>query len=339
MIAVIIVFIKAIFSAAETAFTYLNKAEIMQLSKKDRRAKKIRTLMEHSNKFFGIIEVVIIMCELLAAVVVSITIVENLIDVFEKMQIGTNIAGLLSVGICTIILSYIMLIFGGILPRRLARKNPKKVAYKLVNTLWIVAKLNYPFERLINISTDIFSKILKLKKEPDEKLTQKQLKAIIREAKDEGVLEAMENRILLNTIRANNITVEKIMVPLKEAYLINIDNDLNKILNDIMKNRYTRIPMYEKTKTNIIGILHVKEMAIKYAQEKIENKQQLRNIVRKPQYLQKDEKIFAAFKRMQENSQIIGIVYDENNIPVGLLSIEDVLERIVGQIFDEDDNQ
>lgn len=337
IILLIIVLIKAIFSASDTAFTFLNRAEINQLSKKDKKAEKIKILMEDSNKFFGIIEVVINMCELLAGAVVSLTLVEYLIDVLEKMQIATNIAALISVVISTVILSYIMLVFGGVLPKRIARNNPKKVAYSFINILLVVAKLNYPFERLIDFSTDLCSKLFKIKEEPEEKLTEKQIKMIIKEAKDEGVLEKIENRILLNTLKSNNIKVEKIMVPLDETYMINMNNDLDKILNSIMKNKYTRIPVFKKNKTNIIGILYVKEMAIKYAQEKIENKEQLENILRKPQYIKKDQKILYALKELQKNDQIMGIVCDNDNIPVGIISIEDVLEKLVGEIFDEDD--
>lgn len=193
MIILIIVCIKAIFSASDTAFTYLNRAEIIQLSKKDKKAKKIRILMGDSNKFFEIVEVVINMCELLAGAVVSVTIVEYLIDTFEIMQVTTNISVLLSVVISTVILSYIMLVFGEVLPRRIARNKPKKVEYRFINILWIVSKLNYPFERLIDFSTNLFSKIFNIKQEPEERLTEKQLKMIIREAKDEGVLEKIKS--------------------------------------------------------------------------------------------------------------------------------------------------
>ena len=155
-ILMIIVIIKAIFSAADTAFTYINRAEIRQLSKTDKKAEKIRILMEDTNKFFGIIEVVINLCELFAGVVVSVTMVEYLIDIFEQKQIGIEIGAILSVVISTIILSYIMLVFGGILPKRIARNKPKKVAFNLINILWIVAKINYPFESLIDFSTDLF---------------------------------------------------------------------------------------------------------------------------------------------------------------------------------------
>lgn len=338
-IIILIVFIKAIFSAADTAFTYLNRAEIRQLSKNDKKAEKIKILMEDSNKFFGIVEVVINMCELLAGAIVSVTLVEYLIDIFQKMQISVNIATIISVVISTILLSYIMLVFGGVLPKRIARNKPKKVAYALVNILWIVAKINYPFEKIIDYSTDLFSKIFKINQESEERLTEKQLKIIIKEAKEEGVLNKIENSIFLNTLKGNNISVEKIMIPLEKASLVNIDISINKMLEKIMKNKYTRIPVFKRVKTNIIGILYVKEMAIKYAQEKIETKEQIEKLLREPQRINKDEKIFKVLKKLQKSNQMMGIICDEKKVPVGIVSVEDILEELVGEIYDEDDDK
>lgn len=181
-----------------------------------------------------------------------------------------------------------MLVFGGVLPKRIARNNPKKVAYKLIPILWIVAKLNYPFERLIDISTDFFSKLFKIKQEPEEKMTEKQLKMIIKEAKDEGVLESIENRILLNTIKANDIAVNKIMIPIDKVHLLNIDDDLTTILNSIKKNKYTRIPVYKVKKTNIIGIFNVKEAAIEYVEDGIKSKEQIQNLLKMPKYVKQE---------------------------------------------------
>lgn len=336
-ILILIVIIKSIFSATDTAFTYINRAEIKQLSKTDKKAEKIRILMEDTNKFFGVIEVVINLCELFAGVVISLTFVEYLIDIFAQNKISVEIGAILSVIISTIILSYIMLVFGGILPKRIARNKPKKVAFSVINIIWIVAKINYPFERLIDFSTDLFSRIFKIKQEAEEKITEKQLKMILKEAKEEGVLSKIENGILLNTIKANTLTIEKIMVPLAKASLLNIDSNINRMLDTITKNKYTRIPVFKRTKTNIIGILYVKEMAIKYAQERIENKEQIEKLLREPQKINKDEKIFKVLKKIQKSNQMIGIVCDEKNIPIGLVSIEDILEELVGEIYDEDD--
>lgn len=339
IILLIIVAIKAIFSAADTSFTYINRTEIRLASKKDKKAEKIKILMEDTNKFYGIIEVTINMSELLASAVASLTILEYFAEYLEINGFTDILAMLISVAVVTIILAYVMLVFGGVIPKRIARNNPKKVAYKLIPILWIVAKLNYPFERLIDVSTNFFSKVFKIKQMPDEKLTEKQLKMIIKEAKNEGVLENLENRILLNTLKANDITVNKIMVPLEKAYLVNINDDFSKILYNIKENRFTRIPVYKDSKTNIIGIFNVKEAAIKYAETGINTKEQITDILQSPQYVNQNEKIFEVFKALQKNNRIFGIVRDEQNVPIGLISIEDILEKLVGKIFDEDDKK
>lgn len=339
IIIVIIILIKAIFSAADTAFTYINRAEIRQLSKTDPKAKKIQILMENNNKFYGIIEVVINMSELLASAVASITILEWLIAEFELLNIQTNIAIIFAVTIVTVILAYVMLVFGGILPKRIARNKPKKVAYKLIPILWIVAKLNYPFEKIIDISTNVFSKIFNIKQETEEKITEKQLKMIIKEAEDEGVLESLEKRILINTLKANDTLVSKVMIPIEKAYLIDINNDLSQIINEIKNNKYTRVPVYDKEKNNIIGKFNMKDIAMQYMKNgEITTREELISVLKEVNFIKKDEKIFTAFKMLQKQNQMIGIVIDESKEAIGIITVEDILEKLVGKIFDEDDN-
>lgn len=339
IIVFIIVFIKAIFSATDTAFTYLNKAEIKQLSKKDKKAQKIRVLMDDFNKFFGIIEVGINMCELLASAVVSITILESLIDVFESNGLSIQTSSIMSVAIVTVILSYVMLVFGGVLPKRIARNNPKKIAFKLIPVLWIVAKLNYPFERIIYFSNKLLSKIFNIPQEPQEKITEKQLKMIIKEAKEEGLVGTKEKQILMNTIKADPISVKKIMIPMDKIYCININDDLSKILRQIKKNKYTRIPVYKTKKTKIIGVFNIKDVIIEYTEQGLKDKEQIKSLIKEPIFIKSNEKIFSAFKILQKNSNILGIVIDDNNTPIGIITLEDIIEKLVGKIFDEDDKK
>jgi len=337
LILFLIVILKAIFSSADTAFTYINRAEINQASKTDKKEKKIKELMEDSNKFFGVIEVGINMSELLASAWVSITFLEQFADILEKFRLPTNIAILISVIVMTIILAYIMLVFGAILPKRIARNHPKKVAYKLLPIITFVAKINHPFERLIDFSTDKFSKIFKIKEEPEEKLTEKQLKMIIREAKDEGVILNREKNILINTLKANDTAINKIMLPLEKAGMIDIEAGLEDIIADIKEYKYSRIPIYKQTKDKIVGILNIKDIAIQYPEKGIKKKSELKKILRKVQTIEEKEKLFIAFKKMQKERNMMAIVVDKNEIPIGLVTIEDILEKLVGKIFDEND--
>ena len=162
----IIVWIKAIFTASETAFTYVNKAKIHQMSKKDRRAKRINEMLEKNHKLFGITEVGITICELFATIIAAETFVKSLAQFLVDNSIENDIAYVVSIVIVTLVLSYVLLVFGLLIPKRIARNDPEKTAFRLINILSLLAIINYPFEKLINFSTRVICKIfdIQLKK-------------------------------------------------------------------------------------------------------------------------------------------------------------------------------
>lgn len=336
VILLIIVFIKSIFSAADTALTYINKAKISQLSKTNKKAKKIKILIENNHKFYGIIEVVITMCELFVSTIAAEEYVNRLAFELNNISIASNIATGISIIIVTILLSYILLVFGAILPKKIARNNPEKTAFKIINVIWIVSKLNYPFEKLITFSINLFSKIFGIKENEKDKLTEKEIKMIILEGKEQGIVAKSEKDILFNALKFDDILVKKIMIPKEKIVFINIDDTKEKILENIKKYKLTRLPVFEKSKDNIVGILNVKDIAIQYAeQNKIELN--LKKVIRNVMFVDQDEKISTIFKEMQVNRQAIAIVKNKEEKVVGLITMEDILEKIVGKIFDEFD--
>ena len=167
-------------------------------------------------------------------------------------------------------------------------------------------------------------------------MTEKQLKMIIKEAKEEGVVANIEKTLLLNAIKADDITVGKIMIPIEKIDAINVKDNFERVLNNIRKYHFTRIPVYQKNINNIIGILNTKDILIEYAKSKSINKD-LQQFLRPVKFIHKEEKIFKAFKKMQKENQVIAVIVDAENIPLGIISIEDILEKLVGKIFDEDD--
>lgn len=338
LILLVIVFIKSIFSAADTALTYVNKAKISQLSKTHKRARKIKILMEDKHKFYGVIEVVITMCELLASAIVAEVFIDKLAEKLNYFSISGSISLTLSVIIITIILSYILLVFGAILPKKIARNNPQKIAFAVVDIVWIVSKLNYPFEKLISFSTKIFSKIFRIKENEKDKLTEKEIKMIITEGHEQGVIAKLEKQILFNTLKFDDILVKNIMTPKDKIDFINIEEDKEKILQNIEKYKYTRIPVYETNKDNVIGIFNIKDVFLQYARNKKINLN-LNSLIRKVMFVYNNQKISEVFRSMQANDQAIAIAIDNNKKVVGLITMEDILERIVGQIFDEYDRK
>lgn len=337
LILTIIIFIKAIFSASETALTYVNKAKISQMSKTNKKAQKIKDLMKDSNKFYGIVEAVIIMCELLATFFVAEDFVYFLNRKLTILPIAQNTISVISIVIVTLVLSYVLIIFGSVLPKKAAKNHPQKTAFRWINIVWLVAKINYPFEKIISISTKLFSKIFGIKDNPDEKMTEKEIKMIINEGHEQGIIGKSEKTILFNALKYDDILVKEIMIPKNKVDFINIEDDKEKILENIKKYHYTRMPVYEKNKDNIIGIFNIKDIVIEYTKNK-RTEINIRKNLRQVLFVSKEQKISEVFKEMQLNNQAIAIVKDDKHV-LGIITIEDILEKIVGKIFDEFDKK
>lgn len=337
-ITVLMVAIKAIFSAADTALTYLNKIRISQMSKKDKKARKIKAMLEDKNKFFGTIEVVITMIELLASTYTAAVFVNPLIRKITNLpiQVSYEVAVILALAIITIILSYILLVFGGILPRQIARNHPEKTAYRLINTVWIVSKLNKPFEKLVRKSTSIFKTIFGIQTDPKDRLTEKEIKMLIRESKDQGVIDKLEQEILFNTLKLDDITIKQIMIPKEKVTFINIEDTKEEIADKIQKYKYTRMPVYKGSTDNLIGLFNIKDIAIEYTKSNTVDLD-INKFLRKIILVSKDEKVSEVFRMMQLNDQLMVAVVDDKRKVLGTVTMEDILEKLVGNIIDEYD--
>lgn len=340
LILVMIVCIKGIFAAAETSFTYLNKAKFNQMSKyakkkTGRKILRIKQLLDNKLRIFGTTKIGMTFAELFASIFVAETFVDELEQKFEIIGLETMPGYILSLIIITIILSYITLVFGELIPRRIARNNPEKVAYRTVNIITMCAKINYVFEKILVASENAFSKIFGIKNEPNEKLTEKEIKMIIAEGKDQGILDEDEKRLLYNALKFDDVKIKDIMIPKEKMICINIDSPEEKILEIIGKYKYTRIPVYSGNRNNIIGILNVKDVLLNSIKEKGQINIDLKEILREPTFVKKKENIDEIFRTMQLNSKHIIIIKTEDGRVEGMVTMEDMIEKLLGNIVDE----
>lgn len=330
-----IIGIKAFFSAADTAFTYLNKAKFNQMSKhvkktRDRKIVKIKSMLDNKLKLFGTTKIGITLAELFASAFAAEAFVWILAEKFQSLGINSSWQYIFSIIIVTIILSYFTLVFGEIIPKRIARNKPEKVAYRTINILSFFASVNMIFEKILGASENFFSSLLGIKDEPEEKLTERELKMIIAEGKDQGMFDTYEKNLLYNALKFDDFKIKQIMKPKEEITYINIADDMEKIRKAIRKSKFTRLPVYEKSKDNIIGILHVKDILIKETNN-------IKDILREPLYINKDERIDNVFRTMQLNNKHMAIVKNAGEKVEGIITMEDILEKLVGNIIDEHD--
>ena len=335
---VLMILLKGIFSAGDTALTYVDRVKLNSRPKKDIKAKKIRILKENRIGFWGEIELVILMTEIVATAYVAEFFVEPVSTIFKSfVESGTmsiDISNLLSAIIIAFVLTYLFLVFGHILPKQIARNNPDKIAYKTINVLWIFSKLNKPFEKFVDITTKLFSKIFRIPQDTEYKLTEKELKMLIRESMSDGIIGREEKIIILNTIKFDAVQVKDEMVKKEDVEILSIDAKHEEIVEKIRNCKYSRLPVYSENQENIIGFFNIKDLV---TEEKKGNKIDLKKYIREVIKVHRKDPLSNTFKLMQDAHQMLAIVYDENEKYIGIITMEDIIERLVGEIIDDND--
>lgn len=334
LLLIILIVINGIFSASELAFLSIDKVELKrEINKGNKRAIKINALLQDSSTFLSTIQIGITLAGFLASAFAADYFADYLLGVINLDFLTPEVLRGVLVVIITIILSYFTLVFGELVPKRLAINAPFKIASASVNLINFVKFVFYPLIKLLTLSTNLICKIFKIK-ENDEKLTEEDIKKMIMLGKDEGIIEEKEKEYILNVFEFNDVDVEKVMTPKKDICFLNIDDDFKKNMSIIRNEKFSRFPVYRKTKDNVVGVLNVKDLIIHHAENK--DLTTIKDIIRPVGKYKHSDKIDDVFREMQIKNESLATVFKAKKI-VGIVTIEDAVEEIVGNIYDEYD--
>ena len=330
---ILLIFINGIFSASELAFLSLDKAKLKnEVDKGNKKAQKITKILSNPSIFLSTIQIGITLAGFLASAFAADYFADYFLDIIKINLISTSTLRTILVILITIILSYFTLVFGELVPKKIAISSPFKVAYSFINLISVVQFLFYPLVNLLTVSTELVCKIFKIKK-VDDKMTEEDIKKMILLGKDEGIIEEKEKEYILNVFNFNDLEVSKVMTKKDDVVMLNIDAPIKDNILKIRESNYSKFPVYKENKDNIIGVLNVKDLIIKHKEKE---KVSLSEIIRPIVSFQYNEKIDDVFRTMQENNQSICMIYKKNKF-VGIVTIEDAVEEIVGNIYDEYD--
>ena len=331
LLLIILIAINGIFSASELAFLKINKYELKNKIKiHDKKAIQINKILSDQSAFLSTIQISITLAGFLASAFAADYFADYFLQIINISFLSSSTLRTILVIIITFILSYVTLIFGELVPKKIAINNPYKIACLFIGLISFVKTFFSPLIKLLTLSTNFICKIFKIK-ENDDKITEDEIKKIILLGNTEGVIEEKEKDYILNIFNFNDVEVEKIMTKKEDVVMININDDMKNILSTIKESKYTRFPVYDKNE--IIGILNVKDFILNYNELK-----DLRSIVRTVNKYEYTEKIDDVFRMMQKNNEPISLIYNKKEM-VGIVTIEDAIEEIVGNIFDEYDGE
>ncbi len=335
LLLVILIGCNGIFSASELAFLSLNKRRLKEeVEKKNKKAIKIHTLLSEPGKFLAAIQIGVTIAGFLASAFAAETFADEIVQHMGNIQIQEDVLKTIIVVVITILLSYITLVFGELIPKKIAISTPEKVAYTTVGLIYTVTKIAKPFIFILTKSTDLVANIFGIKKDVESKITEEDIKMMIQEGRETGTINENEKNLIFNVFKLNDIEIAKIMTPKDMVISINVNITIKELNEFIKKYKYTRFPVYENNINNVIGVLNVKDIINFHSENRSFN---LREIIRKPYYVHEKEKVDKIFKEMQEQRQNMGIVVTKNLMFSGIVTTEDMIEEIVGNIFDEYD--
>lgn len=326
IVLVVLILINGIFSATEMAFMELNTYDLNKdIKRKNKKAIRILELLKDSSTFLSAIQVVITLSGFLASAFAADSfareIAYSLNLTWISMEALTNILIIL----ITIILSYFTLVFGELVPKRIGLTYPKKISYFMVNIIYAIIFFFKPFIFILGSSTNFILKILKIEKTKEEE--EDEIKSSIQDAN----LEELEKKILLNVFEFNDTKVKDVMIHKDSVSYLDVEDSKEQVMKMIKEHKYTRFPVLENGV--IIGVLNVKDLLIKK-----ENVFSLKDYVREITTISSDMIIDDAFLLLNGKHEPIAKVVQEGNW-IGIITIEDIIEEIVGNVFDEYDQE
>ena len=339
IVLVILILFNAYFAATEIAFISLNDAKIEKQAKEgNKKAKSILKMLKSPSKFLATIQIGITLAGFLSSAFASDAFADKLAPILNSWMpfLSLDTWRGIAIVLITIILSFFTLVFGELVPKRLAMKYYEKISYATIGVIRGISVVTAPFVKLLTFSTNMVSKIFGVGEAEEEVVTEEEIKMMIDEGEEKGTIERGEKQLLNNVFEFNDIIVSEVMTPRTEMYAIDINNDIYDSLDEIDEFKYSRIPVYEDNIDDIKGILFIKDI-IKPLKE---NKRiDIKSIIREPYFVPESKDIDELFKEMQANKVQIAIEIDEYGGTAGLITMEDIIEELVGNIFDEYDEE
>lgn len=334
----ILILINAYFAASEIAFISLNDAKIEKKAKEgNKKAKQIEKMLKNPSKFLATIQIGITLAGFLSSAFASDAFADILAPALNNLfpMISVQTFRGISIIIITIILSFFTLVFGELVPKRLAMKYYEKIAYASIGIIRFISIITAPFVKILTKSTNVISKIFGISENEEEIVTEEEIKMMIDEGEENGTIEFEEKEMINNIFEFNDITASEVMTHRTDIFGLEVNDNIEEELSKLDEYKYSRIPVYEDSIDNIVGILFVKDL-LKYfsSNEKLE----IKSIMREAYFVAEGKPINELFKDLQKNKRQMAIVIDEYGGTAGLVTMEDLIEEIVGNIFDEYDD-
>lgn len=336
LLLLILTLVNAFCAGAEMATVSVNKNKIkMMADSGNKKAVLIQNLLEDPTKFLSTIQVAITLSGFFASASAATGISKLLGNWLNS--IGVPYSDNISLVLITIILSYVTLVFGELVPKRIALQKAEAFSLFSVKPIIYFSKIVAPFIRLLSASTNLILRILGMKTENlEEEVSREEIKSLVEVGQVHGVFNKTEKEMINSIFEFDDKLAKEIMTPRTDVYAIDIDEELANYVDELLATKHSRIPVYRDEIDNIIGVLYIKDFILE-AKAKGFNNVNIASILHKPYFVPESKNIDELFNELQASKKYIAILIDEYGGFSGIVTVEDLVEEVMGDIEDEYD--
>lgn len=322
----------AFFSASEMALVSLNRSRVEQKAAEgEKKFVRLLTVLENPNNFLSTIQVGITFISILSGA----SLANDLGAVFAKWMGNSATAQTAGYWLALAMLTYVSIVLGELYPKRIAMNMKENLAVITAPVIIFLGKIVSPFVWLLSASTNLISRITPMNfDDADEQMTRDEIEYIL--TKSEQTLDAEEIGMLQGIFNLDEMMAREVMVPRTDAFMVNIEDDINVIMTEILRQNFSRIPVYEGDKDNIIGLIHTKKILAESFTNGFDQLN-IRRIMQEPLFVPETIFVDDLLKSFRNTQNQMAILLDEYGGVSGIVTLEDLLEEIVGEIDDETD--
>ena len=331
----VLTLLNAFFASAEMAIVSVNRNRIKMLADDgNKKASLLVDLLEEPNKFLSTIQVGITLAGFFSSASAATGISE--VIGASLSQLGIPYAQSISLVVITLLLSYVTLVFGELVPKRIALQKSEQMAMLSVRPIVFVFKFAKPFVKLLSLSTNVLLRVIGMSDtDLEEKVSREEIKSLVDAGEEYGVINQIEKEMINSIFDFDDKLAKEVMTPRTEVYMINIKLPLS--IEELLEENYSRIPVYEGDMDNIIGILYLKDFLHEAYQVGFENVG-IKKLLHRPYFVPECKNIDQLFKELQKSKNHLAVLIDEYGGFSGIVTIEDLIEEVMGDINDEYDD-
>ena len=336
IVIIVLTGINAFFSSAEMAIVSINRNKLKILVEEgNKKAIMLENLMKEPSKFLSTIQVGITLASFFASASAATGLSQYLSIYLGKLKIPYS--SHISMILITFLLSYITLVFGELIPKRIALRSSEKTALASVGIIVMVSKIFSPFVKFLTFSTNVILTVLKMKEDNiEEKVSKEELRSLVEVGREHGIINEVEKEMIENIIEFDEKVAREIMIPRTKVFLIDKNISVDELFEKKEVEVYSRIPVYEDEADNIVGILFMKDLMIEAYRKGFQNVK-LTEIMQEAYFVPETKNVNELFNEMQAEKKHIAILIDEYGGFSGIVTLEDLIEEVMGNIADEFD--